>query len=67
VDPGATETGYADAEAHAAVLAQEPMDRWGAPDDTTRLIAWPASDAGRWATGQVLVSNYGGPRHVSQE
>ena len=61
VDPGATDTGYADAAAHAAVLALEPMGRWGEPDDAARLIAWLASDASRWVTGQVLVSNGGGP------
>ena len=61
VDPGATDTGYADAAAHAAVLALEPMGRWGEPDDAARLIAWLVSDAGRWVTGQVLVSNGGGP------
>jgi 3-oxoacyl-[acyl-carrier protein] reductase len=43
------------------VLALEPMGRWGEPDDAARLIAWLASDAGRWVTGQVLVSNGGGP------
>jgi 3-oxoacyl-[acyl-carrier protein] reductase len=61
VDPGATDTGYADAEAHAAVRALEPMGRWGEPDDAARLIAWLTSDAGRWVTGQVIVSNGGGP------
>ena len=61
VDPGATATGYADAAAHAAVLALEPMGRWGEPDDAARLIAWLASDESRWGTGQVFVSNGGGP------
>ncbi|HEY0813849.1 MAG TPA: SDR family oxidoreductase [Pseudonocardia sp.] len=61
VDPGATDTGYADADAHAAVRALEPMGRWGEPDDAARLIAWLTSDAGRWVTGQVIVSNGGGP------
>jgi 3-oxoacyl-[acyl-carrier protein] reductase len=61
VDPGATDTGYADEAARAAVLAREPMGRWGEPDDAARLIAWLASDAARWVTGQVLVSNGGGP------
>jgi 3-oxoacyl-[acyl-carrier protein] reductase len=61
VDPGATDTGYADAEAHDAVLALEPMGRWGEPDDAARLIAWLASGESRWVTGQVLVSNGGGP------
>ncbi len=61
VDPGATDTGYADAEARAAVLALEPTGRWGEPDDAARLIAWLTSEAGRWVTGQVIVSNGGGP------
>jgi 3-oxoacyl-[acyl-carrier protein] reductase len=61
VDPGATDTGYADEATRAAVLALEPMGRWGEPDDAARLIAWLASDAARWVTGQVLVSNGGGP------
>jgi 3-oxoacyl-[acyl-carrier protein] reductase len=61
VDPGATDTGYADAAAHAAVVALEPMGRWGEPDDAARLIAWLTSDAARWVTGQVIVSNGGGP------
>ncbi len=61
VDPGATDTGYADAAAHAAVVGMEPMGRWGEPDDAARLIAWLTSDAARWVTGQVIVSNGGGP------
>jgi len=61
VDPGATDTGYADEATRAAVLALEPMGRWGEPDDAARLIAWLASDAARWVTGQVLISNGGGP------
>lgn len=61
VDPGATDTGYADAESRAAVLARAPMGRWGEPDDAARLIAWLVGDAGRWVTGQVLTSNGGGP------
>ena len=30
------------------------MGRWGEPDDAARLIAWLVSEAGRWATGEVL-------------
>jgi 3-oxoacyl-[acyl-carrier protein] reductase len=61
VDPGATDTGYAPPDAHAAVLAQEPMGRWGEPDDAARLIAFLASDDARWITGQVIASTGGGP------
>lgn len=61
IDPGATDTGYADDAARQWVLDQEPMGRWGEPDDAARLIAWiTGADAG-WITGQVIVSSGGGP------
>jgi 3-oxoacyl-[acyl-carrier protein] reductase len=61
VDPGATDTGYAPPDAHAAVLAQEPMGRWGEPADAARLIGFLAGDDARWITGQVIASTGGGP------
>jgi 3-oxoacyl-[acyl-carrier protein] reductase len=61
VDPGATDTGWADAETHAAVLAEEPWGRWGRPDDAARLIAFLCSPEGEWITGQVITSSGGGP------
>ena len=60
VNPGATDTGYADEELHAAVLAHQPMGRWGEPDDAARLIGWLATDDARWITGQILNSTGGG-------
>jgi 3-oxoacyl-[acyl-carrier protein] reductase len=61
VDPGATDTGYAPPDAHAAVLAREPMGRWGEPEDAARLLGFLASDDARWITGQVIASTGGGP------
>lgn len=61
VDPGATDTGYADDALHALVLDQEPMGRWGEPDDAARLITWLAGPDSAWVTGQVIVSAGGGP------
>lgn len=61
VDPGATDTGYAPPDVHAEVLAQEPMGRWGEPDDAARLIGFLATDDARWITGQVIGSTGGGP------
>ena len=61
VDPGATDTGYADAATRAWVLEQEPMGRWGEPDDAARLITWLAGPDSAWVTGQVIVSSGGGP------
>lgn len=60
VNPGATDTGYADEATHAAILALQPMGRWGQPDDAARLIAWLASDEAHWMTGQVINSTGGG-------
>lgn len=61
VNPGATDTGYAASELHAAVLAAEPQGRWGQPEDAARLIGWLCTDDARWTTGQVINSTGGGP------
>lgn len=61
VNPGATDTGYADEKLKQEVLAIEPQGRWGEPDDAARLIAWLCSDDARWITGQVINSTGGGP------
>ena len=62
VNPGPVDTGYATGEVHAAVAARFPGGHWGRPDDPARLIAWLATDEGRWVTGQV-VNSEGGFRH----
>lgn len=59
IDPGPTDTGYADAEAHAAVAARNPGRRWGTPVDAARLVAWLVSDEAAWVTGQVIASDGG--------
>jgi len=61
INPGATDTGYADEKLKQEVLALEPQGRWGMPDDAARLIAWLCSDDARWITGQVINSTGGGP------
>jgi 3-oxoacyl-[acyl-carrier protein] reductase len=61
VDPGATDTGYADAATRVWVLEREPMGRWGEPGDAARLVAWLAGPESGWVTGQVIVSSGGGP------
>jgi 3-oxoacyl-[acyl-carrier protein] reductase len=61
VNPGATDTGYANEEIYNAVLAHEPQGRWGQPEDAARLIAWLATDDAAWITGQVINSTGGGP------
>jgi 3-oxoacyl-[acyl-carrier protein] reductase len=61
VDPGATDTGWADQATRAAVLAAAPMGRWGEPDDAARLVTWLVGPDAGWVTGQVIVSAGGGP------
>jgi 3-oxoacyl-[acyl-carrier protein] reductase len=60
VNPGATDTGWADAELHELIRAANPQGRWGEPADAARLIGWLATDDAQWITGQTLNSNGGG-------
>jgi 3-oxoacyl-[acyl-carrier protein] reductase len=59
VNPGATDTGWADEQLKAQIAQQSPQGRWGEPDDAARLIAWLASDEAGWVTGQVINSTGG--------
>jgi 3-oxoacyl-[acyl-carrier protein] reductase len=61
VNPGATDTGWANDDVIREVLAASPQGRWGQPDDAARLIAWLASDDARWVTGQIINSTGAGP------
>ena len=60
VNPGATDTGYADDALREAIAAEAPQGRWGQPADAARLIGWLATDDARWITGQVINSTGGG-------
>lgn len=59
VNPGATDTGWADAELYEVIRANAPQGRWGQPDDAARLIAWLTTDDAAWVTGQVINSTGG--------
>ena len=61
VDPGATETGWADEATRAWVLERQPFGRWGEPEDAARLLAFLCSEDAAWITGQVITSAGGGP------
>jgi 3-oxoacyl-[acyl-carrier protein] reductase len=60
VNPGATDTGWADAEVSEFICAANPQGRWGLPADAARLIGWLATDDAQWITGQTINSNGGG-------
>ncbi|MGI8551421.1 MAG: SDR family oxidoreductase [Dehalococcoidia bacterium] len=56
VDPGGTDTGWMTDEIRAEIICEMGMGRVGQPEDAARLIAFLASDAGEWITGQVIHS-----------
>jgi 3-oxoacyl-[acyl-carrier protein] reductase len=60
VNPGATDTGWANAEIDRFICAANPQGRWGQPEDAARLIGWLATDQAQWITGQTINSNGGG-------
>ena len=59
VDPGATDTGWMTEEIKRALLPRFPLGRLGQPEDAAHLIAFLASDAAEWITGQVIHSRGG--------
>jgi 3-oxoacyl-[acyl-carrier protein] reductase len=70
VAPGATRTATNGSVFEAPGLAEQiagmtALNRLGGPDDVANVVAFLASDAGRWITGQVIDASGGlflGPR-----
>jgi 3-oxoacyl-[acyl-carrier protein] reductase len=60
INPGATDTGWANGELYESICALNPQGRWGEPGDAARLIGWLVTDDARWITGQVINSTGGG-------
>jgi 3-oxoacyl-[acyl-carrier protein] reductase len=63
VNPGPTDTGYAEEAVRQRVARRFPAGRWGAPDDVARLVAWLCTDEAAWITGQVINSEGGFRRY----
>ena len=59
VNPGATDTGWMDAELLTKVAAVTPLGRVGTPEDAANLVAFLCSPQGGWVNGQLLFSNGG--------
>lgn len=59
VNPGPTDTGWISDELRQALQSRFPQGRIGRPEDAARLVAFLASDAARWITGQVIHSEGG--------
>jgi 3-oxoacyl-[acyl-carrier protein] reductase len=59
VNPGPTDTGWANPELFDQVRDALPAGRWGSPEDVARLVSWLVSDDSAWITGQILNSEGG--------
>lgn len=59
INPGPTDTAWADEAQRREVLKLMPQGRWGMPDDAARLVTWLLSDHGQWVTGQTIDSEGG--------
>jgi len=59
VDPGPTDSGWMTGDAKRELLLHSPQGRIGQPEDAARLVAFLASDAASWITGQVMHSRGG--------
>ena len=59
VNPGPNDTGWIPDSLQEPLRAQFPMGRIGRPTDTANLIAFLASEAAQWITGQVIHSEGG--------
>jgi len=56
VDPGPTDTGWMSEELRDSLIRSTSMGRLGMPLDAARIIAFLASEEGKWVTGQVIRS-----------
>ncbi len=63
VNPGPTDTGYADPDQLARVANLFPGGRWGTPEEAARLVRFLCSPDAGWITGQVIDSEGGFQRH----
>jgi 3-oxoacyl-[acyl-carrier protein] reductase len=59
VNPGATDTGWMDAETMATVLRHNVQPRVGLPTDCANLVRFLCSPEGQWINGQLLHSDGG--------
>ncbi|WP_448612683.1 SDR family oxidoreductase [Modestobacter sp. URMC 112] len=54
LNPGPTDTGWADADTAAAVAGAMPGSRWNGPDDAARVVAWLTGPDAGTVTGQTI-------------
>ena len=61
ISPGPIQTGWISPELEAQVIKDTPLGRVGQPEDVADVIAFLASEHGRWVSGQ-MISVSGGRR-----
>ncbi len=59
VNPGPNDSGWMTDAVREEVRGRSPSGRIGTPEDAARLVAFLASDAAAWVTGQVIHSEGG--------
>lgn len=59
INPGPTDTGWMTDNPKTGLLPKMGLGRIGEPEDAARLVAFLASDAAAWITGQVIHSEGG--------
>jgi 3-oxoacyl-[acyl-carrier protein] reductase len=59
VTEGTHTAGVVGSEMEAGFVAQTPLGRAGHPDDIADVVAFLASDAARWLTGEVITASGG--------
>jgi len=59
VNPGPTDTGWADPERMTRVSKAFPRARWITPDEIAAVVSWLASDDAAIVTGQIINAEAG--------
>jgi 3-oxoacyl-[acyl-carrier protein] reductase len=59
VTEGTQTAGVTGSEMETGLIAQTPLGRAGQPDDIADVVAFLASDAARWVTGEVIAAGGG--------
>lgn len=65
LNPGPTDTGWADADTAGQVAAAMPGSRWNGPDDAAAVVAWLTGPDAATVTGQTIDAEGGFRRHRS--
>jgi 3-oxoacyl-[acyl-carrier protein] reductase len=65
LNPGPTDTGWADAAVREHVARAMPGGRWNAPGDAADIVAWLTSPAARPLTGQTVDAEGGFRRRLA--